>query len=295
MFIGKHRHSARNQKGNMLVLGCFALTFSALLIVIGYSFAGMVFVQNHLKNSAEEIALSGAIKLNELDNVGQMDNMLARNRQLVYAQQVNNDTAQASGTQYVQNLASDLLDESKQSASIMEAERVKLKPIVESDAASAMNDKFEEVANTYMMNLPWLKIERPVMTLTSLGKISGVQSSVVEFPVQTDLVSNDRSQKLVQINKDGLNIYLESTNHKLPAPNDGLPYKLSSLPAPVNNQVSPARVVPDQDLAQVQGDYFTSATEVQLSLTVHAGLGPSSAVKVVANGVAIAAGASNQQ
>ncbi len=295
MFIGRRPQPLRKQNGNMLVLGCFTMTFSALIILIGYSFAGLVFVQNHLKNSAEEIALAGAIKLNELNNVGQMDNMIARNRQLVYAQQANYDEAQSSGATEAQNLANELLDESKQNAALMEAERVNLKTIVVGDSQLAMNQKFEDIFESYSMNLPWLKIDRVSSGVFSMGKIAGVQSPVAEFPVQTELVTNDRTQNLVQINKNGLNVYKESTNHKLPAPNDSLTFKLSSLPVPVNNQVSPARVVSDEDFVQTYDDYFVSATNVQLTLYVHSGLGASSTTKIVVSAVAVAAGASLQE
>jgi len=278
----------RRSKGNMLILGCCAMTISALAIVIGYSFAGLVFVQNRLQTSAEEIALAGALKLNDMARLGQMNNMIARSRQLMYAQQIANDNSSSESSE-VQHLATQLLDEARSSAQDLEVERKNLRTLSEAEASTAMDNKYEEIAGQYSMNLPWLKIGKPTISTLNFGKIAGVQSNVVEMQKQSNLDTYDNSSSLVQISS-GLNLYKECTNHRLPSPNSSLDFKLSSLLAPVNGSVAPARVVLADEFLPVQSDYLYSAAQVQLQLYLETGLGPHAANTLTATGTAITSG-----
>src|SRR5262249_28858838 len=79
------RRNQRNQKGNMLVFGTLAMTFLSLGLVMSASYGGVFFAQSRLQSSADEIALAGARKLNEFNRLGQMNDMVARCRQLVFA------------------------------------------------------------------------------------------------------------------------------------------------------------------------------------------------------------------
>jgi hypothetical protein len=288
----KH-HYFRQDKGNMLVLGCCTMTLTALAIVVGYSFAGLVFIQNRLQTSADEIALAGALKLNEMGRLGQMNNMVARSRQMVYAQRAANDSAGMEADE-VQHLATQLLDEAKSSAQDLEVERQHLLSVSTSEANTAMANKYEDIQVTYQMVLPWLKIDRPTVTFQNLGKIAQVQSNVTELPIQANLDTSDRTGGRIQ-SSSGLNLYKESMNHKLPTSDGALDFKLSSLPAPVNGIVSPARVVLGEEFQTVPDNYLYSAAQVQLSLNVETGLGPHAASRMTATGTAITSGGTVQE
>ncbi len=79
----------------MLILGSVVMTVVGLGLLIGYSYGGLIFTHNRLQGSADEIALAGARKLNENDRVGQMNNMIARSRQMLIESQINLDKAQS--------------------------------------------------------------------------------------------------------------------------------------------------------------------------------------------------------
>src|SRR5437868_14204820 len=75
----------KNQKGNMLIMGCVFLTLFAALLTLACSFGSTFFIYNRLQASANEVALEGARTLNQHDSIGQMNNMIGRCRQLVYS------------------------------------------------------------------------------------------------------------------------------------------------------------------------------------------------------------------
>src|ERR1700679_3025457 len=81
----KNSNRNLNDRGNILVFACFAVVLIAMLALVGYSFSGLYFEHNRLQASADEIALTGAKKLNDRDRIGQLNNMISRCRQLVYS------------------------------------------------------------------------------------------------------------------------------------------------------------------------------------------------------------------
>jgi hypothetical protein len=226
--------------------------------------------------------------------LGQINNMLARGRQLVYAQQSNRDHA-ASESDAVQHLADQLLTGSIQNAQNLESERQNvLQALCQTEATDAMTAKFSETAPSYTITLPWLKVYGLKTTDWQFGEIADVESNVTELTGQSDLSSQDRSDSLLQTSP-GLNLYKHGQNHKLHGPLSYLSFKLSSLPAPINKVVSPARVVLANEFRPLTPTYLPSAVQVKLRLTVETGLGPSARSEMVAVGTAAATGAAEQQ
>jgi len=270
------------------------MAFVALLMVLGASFGGLAFMHNRLQASADELALEGARTLNAKDRLGQINNMIVRGRQLVYAQQSTRDQA-ASESEAVQHLADQLLNDSIQNAQNLESERQNvLQPVCQSEAMDAMTSKFSELAPSYTITLPWLQVYGLKTTDWRFGEIADVQSNVTELTGQSDLSNQDRSDSLLQTSP-GLNLYKHDQNHKLHGPLSYLSFKLSSLPPPINKVVSPARVVLANEFRPTAATYLPSAVQVKLHLTVETGLGPSARTEMVAVGTAATPGASEQQ
>src|SRR5277367_6601362 len=83
------RKNRRNTDGNMMLLSVLGFGLLILFITIGTSFSMVLFVQNQVQRLADQVALTGACQLNDGNRLGQMNNLVARCRQLVYASRQN--------------------------------------------------------------------------------------------------------------------------------------------------------------------------------------------------------------
>ncbi len=285
----KIQKSKRHQKGNMLIFTCFILTAFIFILVIGGSFGSLLFMQNRLRTSADEIALAGARKLNYMDRLGQMNNMICRSRQLVFTSEKQLSEA---GTHYPQILllAQRLHDESRDTAIELESQRQHLRTLARNEATIAMQDKFDNLKNTYPMFLPWLKVEMPSLTEKTFGKIKDIDSNAAQLKNVDELDTWDNTTYIS--NKPGMKLYKEGVNAKLPGGGDSdLNFKLSSLPTAVDKNINPARMVLKKSFIELVGDDLPSATSVKLEIQLSTGLGTQASNKMLAVGTAAATGA----
>lgn len=280
-----------NEHGNMLVFGCAVVALIAILALVGYSFSGLYFEHNRLQASADEIALTGAKRLNDRNRIGQLNNMISRCRQLVYSDRDDSKDVQTNFKE-IQKLSDQLMDESRQSAQDLENERKKLRALAENEAVQAMHDKFNSIKQSYAMNLPWLRVKTPRVIGVGLGSIGSVESSVQEFDQFDKLKESDRGQGYVaQYAK--LNLYKSNQNEQLKDDSD-LPFYLTSLPVPLQSEVSPPRVVSADDYQEADEEPIPTAVKVILDLRVENGIGFSSGGTMTATSTAITTGASDQ-
>jgi hypothetical protein len=281
----------RPQRGSVLIFTCVGLVILAMCLLIGWSFSGLYFAHNRLQTSADEIALTGAKKLNEKDRIGQMNAMIARCRQLVYASRDDSNDVKKQFPE-IQKFSDQLMDEARQSASDLESERKKLRAIAEQEAVQAMHDKFDSIKGTYPMTLPWLKVRSPRVISVGLGRVDGVESNVEEFTKFDKLKQSDRDQDYTAVfNK--ISLYKAARNEKLKDDDTDLPFFLTSIPAPIQSSVSPARTMLPEVYREADDELVPTATKVMLDLRVENGLGPKTAQRMTATGTAITAGASN--
>src|SRR5262249_39841905 len=147
-------------------------------------------------SSADEIALAGARKLNDQDRIGQMNNMVARNRQLVYSSRRQLDDVTSDYPQ-MEDLAQQLLDESVDSADEIESQRKHLHQVARTEALKAMQDKFDRLKGSYPMSLPWMVVGAPQLSFRHLGKIARVESNVNELKNIEQLEEYDNSQSYI--------------------------------------------------------------------------------------------------
>lgn len=292
--LTKSRNGARSPIGNVQILACFVLLFMVATLLIAYSFGGLIFIQNRLRTSADEIALAGARRLNVDDRIGQMNNMVARSRQLVFSSRRELDETTAQYPQ-LQSLAQQLLDEGRQAAQLLEVERAKLHNISISEANEAMQKKFDQIKGTYAMALPWMKIGLAAMPSKNLGRMAKTESNVIELRNIEDLEKDDKSKNYIS-SAPGLKLYRASIDARLTGTADNdLVFKLSPLPAPVEKTVAPARIASFTSYELSTGDHLPSAAQVTLKVKVATGLGPRAESDMIATGTACATGASAQQ
>ncbi len=297
--MNTQRRQARKNSGNMLILVSVFMAVAALFVLCASSLGSLFFEHSRLQNSANEIALAGARKLNENDRLGQMNNMIGRCRQLVYC---STDTYAQVDTTYahLRHLAEQLAEESRDSAADMETERHLLAELARNEAQITMTKKFNEIKVSYPMSLPWLKVEAPTLESIVPGKLADVQSNVMEMKGFSELESHDVAQGYLKVYPD-LKLYKEHIDARLPAPDNALRFKLASLAAPVGDSasspiisssttVAPARAALAKKFRTIDDDELPSACQVTIDLKIGATLGASTQDKAEAIGTAAATG-----
>lgn len=279
--------------GSILVLACVMFCLLALALLVGYSFSGLFFTHNRLQTSANEIALAGARKLNEFDRIGQMNNMVARSRQMVAYSRQQLEQAQKDQPG-LEALAQELLDESRNEAKALEVQRKKLHALAQGEAFDAMDNKLAEIEGTYPMNLPWLKVTMPVMVEANFGKCAAVESNVESLHNIEAVESKDSSASYVTAGGD-MQLYKNDIDARLEGSDSDLVFKLSSLPAPVHKTVAPARIVLASTYRDSLSDQIPSCCQVKIRLNVSSHLGAEAGGVLESLGTASATGASPQQ
>lgn len=288
----KKQRGADNSRGSVLILVVIAVALLATFLLIGYSFSGLYFEHNRLQASADEIALTGAKKLNERNRIGQMNNMISRCRQLVYSDRDDLKNVKKEFPE-IEKIAEQVMQESRDSAEELEKERKKLRSRAENEATQAMRDKFNSIKKSYAMALPWMVVKTPRVIGLGLGYVDGVESNVEEFDQFEKLKDNDRQQDYTQ-QYDKLSVYKSNKNEPLPEDDNDLPFFLTSLPVPIKNEVSPARIIMPKEYREADDEPIPTATKVTLDLRVQNGIGAKTAGTMQATSTAITAGASNQ-
>lgn len=285
--------NGREQRGSVLILACVMFCVLAIALLIGYSFSGLFFTHNRLQTSANEIALAGARKLNELDRIGQMNNMVARSRQLVaYSRKQLEDCH--NNQPGLEALAQELLNEARVDAKSLEAQRKSLHALAQGEAFDAMDNKLAEIEGSYPMNLPWLKVTMPVMVEANFGKCAGVETNVEQLQHIDEVETKDGAASYVTTG-GGLKLYKNDIDAKLDGSDSDLTFKISSLPAPVQKTVSPARIVLASAFRDSVGDQIPTCCQVKIRLNVSSHLGVESGGVLESTGTAGATGASTQQ
>lgn len=283
----------RNNRGNMLILGSVVLAIVGIGLLVGYSYGGLVFTHNRLQGSADECALAGARKLNDCDRIGQMNNMIARSRQLVFYSREQLDEATAHYP-HLATIANELLDDSIDTAKELEEQRKHLRNVALYESIVAMEKKYNELKNTYPMSLPWMKIGKPQLVKMRLGRLANIESPVEELKNIPELENWDKDNSNVK-DSPGLKLYRQGKNAKLPGAESSLDFKFSSLAPPVKKTVSPAHIALDTAFVTHNEQEIDSSTEVELTLSVATGIGAEAKSEMRAVSAAAATGASPQQ
>lgn len=288
---GKMSGVERSERGNMLILGVLGMTVVSLCLVVGYSFGGLYFLHNRIQSSADEIALAGARKLNEMDRIGQMNNMVARSRHLVYSSRQALDQINNMGVQpEARKLAQQLLDDARDGANQLEMERSNLITATNAEAREVMRKRFNEIRSAYNVVLPWLRVSDAKLVSVKLGRPVNTHTNVEELRGIAELADKDEQGKKVHMGKS-VNYYNQG-EARLPEGETGFAFRLSSLPAPAGSDIAPARTILPQAFEESKDDreYFSCATSVELSVNVGTGLGPQAGGTVKVSSSAVSTG-----
>ena len=248
------------------------MTILMIGLLVAASFAGVFFSHNRLQTASDEIALTGARKLNEFNRLGQMNELIARSRQLVYITNQENDNVKGGKDPLLEKFAQQLNNEVLDSAASLDKERHALSALAQAEAKQEMKAKFDQLKDSYSMRLPWLTVETPNLISMSTGKIDGLDSNATALAGITDLSDQDQKSNYVIKGKQ-ISLYRADTDASLPIPNSPH-FRFSPLPAPVAKNLAPARTALPEAFKSIIGDYAPCAIQLQLSLKVGSGLGP---------------------
>jgi hypothetical protein len=256
------RKSRRNQ-GNIIILCLLCSAIAAVTLFVGYGMFNLYFGHSLLQGFADKVALAAACALNDSDRIGDMNNLIAQARQLVYASR---DMSQSisSADPELQMLANQLLDEDRSNAAALEQERVHLANVVCTEAQTAMENAFDDQTGIYRAVFPSLRISAPKMVSVTFGYVNAVDSNVALLTGIDQLASYDRSSNVVNSSSS---LYVGNKNVKLPGADRDLNFNLSSLPAPVTGAVSPARLILPSEIQQLDSNNRQLASAISVVIS----------------------------
>ncbi len=269
----------RKKDGNMIIVVCLGTTIFGIGFIALMSLAGTYFVQGMLQNQVNELAMHAACTLNDNDRLGQMNNMIARCRSLVYDSRQNYDLA-SNQYQSMETLNEQLKDEAVQAAKDLEAERRYLKQLSELEANQVLKTDLLKLQAQPVLALPWLQCGKPKLLAMEFGQIDSVQSNVAALDDANNLTDADQNQNVIRTQSK---TYKANVKPKLPSPDDALVFQLSSLPSPVNATVAPGRLVRQDKFRPTPNNDLTCAARVTVHMDLKADIGGerSSTLKVV--------------
>lgn len=215
---------------------------SGLILVacmVGFGFYLLLTQQKKGQNKTDSAALTMAEFFNKDDKLGQMNNVVARCRELVYVSRQNDDAATQLRSNVLQELSKQLLDEARSSALFVEAERkneIKYLVKVTKDSVEGYNVK-TPTRSTF--SLPWFESHDPTIDEVSFGSIRKTLSNVTNSQGVPDLQEFDKMKNYFEPTS---HLYRGNINAKLPEPDSDLIFKISSLPACVDTSVAPPRL-----------------------------------------------------
>ncbi len=267
----KQTMQGRQRSGSMLAIIILSTGLVALLFLFCLSLGALFLAHYRVQNALDQVALTGACKLNAQDRIGQMNNIIARSRQLVYAsRQTESEIAQKRPQ--LRRLAASLLDEARSSARDVEQEAKRLLTLSSKEATRAMNDEFDKTCGAHALRLPGLEISTPVLVETRLGSLQGVDSNVSVLHGMPELADFDKHQSYINKKPD---LYVQGANLKLPSEDADLNFNLASLPAFVNNISAPARLVLPGSFQSSMDRQLKSAAQVEATADVKTPYGTS--------------------
>jgi hypothetical protein len=232
------RHYFRNKHGNMLAIVVLVTLLVVAILGIGIAVSMMMMSQKRTQSQVENLSLEMASAINKDDWVGQMNNMTEFSRELVFTSRSALNEAIAHH-QRMRPLAIQLMDEARQSATLVESERKELTVLIMKDLQKRANNLANTATNRPGMNLPGVSTDSMQIKSVDAGYIEGVLTNLTSAEGLPDLREYDLQEKYVTQKSF---VYLPNINAKLPAPDDDIKFDFCSLPAAAKNTIAPARL-----------------------------------------------------
>lgn len=237
-FHNRSKSAKARERGNMLAMVALVGLIIAFVLGVGIVVSMMMMSQKRTQSNIETLSLSMATAINKDDWVGEMNNMTEFSRELVYTSRVVYNSTNERYTR-MKPLATMLLDEARQSASLVESERKNLTILLLKDLQKMTNEAEREKEKQTGMKLPGVNSDAAKLKTVDAGYIDGVLSNLTSADGLPDLRDFDLQEKYITPKSF---VYLPNINAKLPAPDDDLSFQICSLAAAAKNSVAPVRL-----------------------------------------------------
>jgi hypothetical protein len=258
----RHRCSWRDHSssGNMLALIACCVALIVCTCAIGLSIYFHFSSFNRLQFAADQFALTAARILNHNDQIGQMNNLVADSRQLVFDSR-NVYVEVVEKFPHLTPLANALLEDSRTGSDSVMAARKQLADLIVDDIHATVIAANKPGGLGQAIALPWADSAVPEVLDLKLGSIKAMESNV-EAPFGDErLLVFDTKRSCI----DPLT-HLYYAGIILPLPeDDDKTFRLSPLPAPVKGTVAPARLT-GHELFQPWVDLIKDGQRVQVGL-----------------------------
>jgi hypothetical protein len=254
------------------MIGLTALAAGLVIIacVVGFCFYLMLAQQKKAAANADEAAMALAKSLNEGDRVGQINNVISGCRELVYiSRSVDDRISNLKADSNWQPLAHMMLEEARSANPRVETERKnQIKLLKKQLQFFASQHNLQTMAKPTFI-LPFWQSYDPLINDIYVGAVKGQQSNVVHPDLYPELSAFDQHEKYFQ---SASNLYTGNIDAKLPPPDNELTFKLAAVHAPVENSVSPPRLINEgsfkQSACQFEDNTFLNAPIDQIPTAI---------------------------
>ena len=220
---------------------CVAVA-ALMLVIVGLAFwLYLIFFSHQLmQDSSEEVALTAAQRLNQDDQSGKINELVAHSRELVFlSRQQYNRTSEEYKAGF-EPLAAQLLEESRRGAMAVSEERKNFVDTRVADMRQLLSEK--TFAENCQFSLFDASSEIPHIIDFQLGTLDRMESNVAILPGVPELVANDENQHLIKHGKI-MDYYRAGLAMPLPGPDADLDFQLSPVSIAVNKTTAPLRLV----------------------------------------------------
>ncbi len=268
------------RRGNMLAMVALVGGIVVVILLAGFVLQMMFLSHQHERNYTDECALSLAHTLNERDRLGQMNTLVERSRELVYASRTAYQGCVADESdRNLEDLSRSLLDDSRSAAQFVELGRQNMADQVLADLTLSAKDSQQKLKGKTKSNLGWVTISPAKLVKAEYGYTRGVLSNVVTTEAFDDLLTFDRKNGYLDSNGK---VFAGNINARLPAPDDDLNFKMCSLASPIGRSTSPPRLTANsmfttkamfydgQTSPKSRPDQLPSALKVELAAPISA-------------------------
>ncbi len=275
-----HIQGYDRQRGNMLAMVALVGGIVVVVLLAGFILQMLFLSHQHERTDSDECALSLAHTLNDRDRLGQMNTLVERSRELVYASRTAYQGCAADESdRNLEDLSRLLHEDSRASAQLVELGRQTMTEQVIADLTLCAKVSQKKLKGKTKTSLGWLTISPAKLVRVEYGFTKDVLSNVVTTEAFDDLLRSDK--KNGYLDSSG-RVFVGNINARLPAPDNDLNFKMCSLASPFGRATSPPRLTANsmfttkavlydgQDNPITRPEQLPSALKVELAAPVSA-------------------------
>ena len=229
---------SRKSSGSIFVLVVLVMFIITGVSLVGFSFNSLLFKRTTAQHKVDALAISLASAINAGDRVGQINDLEARARELVYVSRQLVTDCNAQELRLLTPVCDQLLEESRAGQRLVEGERRNLMQVITTEIQDTCQRHNSDNANIAAVSLAWLQAREPMIVRVDAGRLANTESNVKGVSLLRELAEFDSRQNYLQ---PMTGLFKAETNAKLPGPDGDLDFKISALPAFVIDTSSPTR------------------------------------------------------